>query len=67
METSKVVAVVDIENPSAAFRDDGDSDSLQIVFLSKNSGCPSRVSPGGEVIFLYKTDDDLQTKLIRRN
>ena len=53
METSKVVAVVDIEDPSAAFRDDGDSDSLQIVFLSKNSGCPSRVSPDGEIIFLY--------------
>ena len=64
METTKVVAVMDIGGPSTDFKDDGDPDSLQIVFLSKKSDGPSRISPDGEVIFLYKADDDLQSKLI---
>ena len=64
MEVTKVVAVMGIEGPSTDFKDDGDPDTLQIVFLSKKSDGPSRVSPDGEVIFLYKASNELQSQLI---
>lgn len=64
METTKIVAVMGINGSSTDFKDDGDPDTLQIVFLSKKSDGPSRVSPDGEVIFLYKASDELQSKLI---
>jgi hypothetical protein len=64
MEITKVVAVMGIEGPSADFKDDGDPGTLQIVFLSKESDGPSRVSADGEVIFLYKASDKLQSDLI---
>ena len=64
MEETKLVAVMDIEGPSNSFKDDGDPNSLEVVFLSKRSDGPSRVSPDGEVVFLYKASDDLQSELI---
>jgi hypothetical protein len=64
METTKVIAVMDIEGPSTSFKDDGDPHTLEIVFLSKKSDGPSRVSPDGEVVFLYKASDKLQSELI---
>lgn len=64
MEMTRIVAVMGIEGPSADFKDDADPDTLQIVFLSKKSDGPSRVSPDGEVVFLYKASDKLQSKLI---
>lgn len=66
METTKVVAVTGVEGSSATFKDDGDPDTLQIVFLSKKSDGPSRVSADGEVIFLYDASDELQSRLISR-
>jgi len=62
METTKVVAVMGIDGPSTEFKDDGDPDTLQIVFLDKKSDGPSRVSPDGEVIFLYEASDKVQSK-----
>ena len=64
METTKVIAVMGLDGPSTDFKDDGDPDTLQIVFLDKKSDGPSRVSPDGEVIFLYKASDKVQSKLI---
>jgi len=64
METTKVIAVMGIDGSSTDFKDDGDPDTLQIVFLSKKSDGPSRVSPNGEVIFLYKASDTQQSELI---
>jgi hypothetical protein len=64
MEVTKIVAVMGINGPAKDFKDDGDPDTLQIVFLDKKSDGPSRVSPDGEVIFLYKASDKEQQKLI---
>jgi len=64
MEETKVVAVMGIEGPSSSFRGDNDPETLQVVFLSKRLDGPSRVSPDGEVIFLYKASDELQAELI---
>ena len=64
METTKLIAVMDIEGPSADFKGDGDPNTLEVVFLSKKSDGPSRVSPDGEVVFLYKASDKLQSELI---
>ena len=64
MEETKLIAIMDIEGPSASFKDDGDPNTLEVVFLSKRSDGPSRVSPDGEVVFLYKASDKLQSDLI---
>lgn len=64
MEKTKLIAVMDIEGPSSEFKNDGDPNTLEVVFLSKKSDGPSRVSPDGEVVFLYKASDELQSKLI---
>jgi hypothetical protein len=64
MEETKLVAVMGIERPSTSFKDDGDPNTLEVVFLSKRSDGPSRVSPDGEVIFLYEPTEDLQSELI---
>ncbi|HVK50869.1 MAG TPA: hypothetical protein VM469_03915 [Pseudoxanthomonas sp.] len=64
MEETKLIAQMGIEGPSADFKDDGDPKTLQVVFLDKRSDGPSRVSPDGEVVFLYKASDELQSELI---
>jgi len=66
METTEVVAVMGLDGTSTDFKDDGDPDTLQIVFLDKKSDGPSRVSSDGEVIFLYKASDKVQSKLIEQ-
>jgi hypothetical protein len=66
MEETKLIAVMDVEGPSTNFKDDGDPNSLEVVFLSKRSDGPSRVSPDGEVVFLYKASDKLQSELISK-
>lgn len=64
MEETKLIAQMGIEGSSADFKDDGDPKTLQVVFLDKRSDGPSRVSPDGEVVFLYKASDELQSELI---
>jgi hypothetical protein len=64
MEETKVVAVMDLDGPSTSFKDDGDPKTLEVVFLSKRSDGPSRVSPDGEVIFLYNASEEQQSELI---
>jgi hypothetical protein len=64
MEETKVVAVMDIDGPSTSFKNDGDPATLEVVFLSKRSDGPSRVSQDGQVVFLYKASDELQSELI---
>ncbi|MDH5833507.1 hypothetical protein [Luteimonas kalidii] len=64
METTRVVALMGIEGSSVDFKDDGDPETLEIVFLDRRSDGPSRVSPDGEVIFLYKPSDKVQSALI---
>jgi hypothetical protein len=64
METTKVIGIMGVEGSSTDFRDDDDPDTLEIVLLSKKSNGPSRVSPDGEVVFLYEASDELQSELI---
>ena len=64
MENTKVIGVMDVEGPSTSYADDADPNTLEIVFLSKKSDGPSRVSPNGEVVFLYKASEDQQSELI---
>ena len=64
MEETEVIARMDIDVPSTEFKDDGNAKTLEIVFLSKRSDGPSRVSPDGEVIFLYKASEEEQSELI---
>lgn len=66
MEETKLIAVMDIEGPSSSFTSDGDPNTLEVVFLSKRSDGPSRVSPDGEVVFLYKASDKVQSDLISK-
>lgn len=64
MESTEVIGVMDIEGSSTDYKDDGDPNTLEIVFLSKRSDGPSRVSSNGEVVFLYKASEDQQSELI---
>src|SRR5579871_1357168 len=64
MEETKVVAVMSIDGPASGYKSDGDPNTLEIVFLTKKSDGPSRVSDDGEVIFLYKASDKEQSALI---
>jgi hypothetical protein len=63
-EQTKIVAVMGLPGPASDFKDDGDPETLQIVFLDKHSDGPSRVSDDGEVIFLYKASEKKQQELI---
>ena len=64
MEETKLIAVMGIEGSSADFKDDGDPNTLQVVFVDRRKDGPSRVSPDGEVVFLYKPSEELQSELI---
>jgi len=61
---TKLIAIMELAVPSSEFKGDGDPMTLEIVFLTKKSDGPSRVSDDGEVIFLYKASDKTQQKLI---
>jgi len=64
MQDTKVVAVMGISVPASEYKSDGDPNTLEIVFLTKRSDGPSRVSDDGEVIFLYHASDKEQSDLI---
>ncbi len=66
MEETKVVAVMGLSVPASEYKSDGDPNTLEIVFLSKKSDGPSRVSDDGEVIFLYNASDKEQSALIAK-
>jgi hypothetical protein len=63
---TKMNVVAELTAPASEFKDDGDPTTIEIVFLTKKSDGPSRVSDDGEVIFLYKASDKTQEKLITR-
>lgn len=63
---TKMNVVMDLAVPAAEFKGDGDPTTIEIVFLTKKSDGPSRVTDDGEVIFLYKASDKTQQKLITR-
>ncbi len=58
--------VTELSVPASEFKGDGDPTTIEIVFLTKKSDGPSRVSDDGEVIFLYKASDKTQQKLITK-
>jgi hypothetical protein len=62
----KVVVVTELPVPAAEYKGDGDPSTFEIVFLTKKSDGPSRVSDDGKVIFLYKASDKTQQQLIAR-
>jgi len=64
--TQTKVAVTELTVPAGEYKGDGDPTTLEIVFLTKKSDGPSRVSDDGEVIFLYKASDKVQQQLISR-
>ena len=63
-DETRIVAVMDLAVPASEYKDDGDPNTLEIVFLKKKADGPSRVSENGEIIFLYKASDKTQQKLI---
>jgi hypothetical protein len=62
--TQTKVVVTQLTMPAMEYKGDGDPNTLEIVFLTKKSDGPSRVSEDGEVIFLYKASDKTQQQLI---
>jgi hypothetical protein len=66
MVETKVIGVLSISVPASQYKSDGDPNTLEVVFLTKKSDGPSRVSDDGEVIFLYKASDAEQSALIAR-
>src|SRR5882757_6492888 len=60
------VVVTELSVPAREYKGDGNPNTLEIVFLTKKSDGPSRVSDNGEVIFLYKASDNIQQQLISR-
>ena len=65
-QQTKIAAVMSLSGPANGYKDDGDPNTLEIVFLEKKSDGPSRVSENGEVIFLYKASDKTQQKMIQK-
>ena len=66
LSETKMNVVTELTVPASEFKGDGDPTTIEIVFLTKKSDGPSRVSDDGEVIFLYKASDKTQEKLITR-
>jgi hypothetical protein len=64
MVETKLIAVAELDVPSHEYESDGDPDTLEIVFLTKKTDGPSRVTSDGEVIFLYEASDEEQEALI---
>jgi hypothetical protein len=61
---TRLIAHSDIDMPSTEFKDDGDPNTLEVVFLTRKSEGPSRVSADGEVVFLYRASAKVQEQLI---
>lgn len=53
-----------LDVPAAEYKSDGNPDTLELVMLKDKKDGPSRVSPDGEVIFLYKASGKKQQALI---
>jgi hypothetical protein len=66
LSQTKMNVVTELTVPASEFKGDGDPTTIEVVFLTKKSDGPSRVSEDGEVIFLYKASDRTQQKLITR-
>jgi hypothetical protein len=66
MRETKVIAVTSLSVPASEYKSDGDPNTLEIVFLTRKSDGPSRVSDDGEVIFLNHASDKQQSDLIAR-
>ncbi|MES1263174.1 MAG: hypothetical protein ABUL69_02380 [Peristeroidobacter soli] len=64
MQSTKMNMLMGLPVPAAEYKSDGDPDTLEVVMLEKKKDGPSRVSPDGEVIFLYKASDKKQQQLI---
>jgi hypothetical protein len=61
---TKMVAVMSIDVPASQYKPDVDSNTIEIVFLSKKKDGPSRVSDDGKVIFLNNASNEEQSALI---
>jgi hypothetical protein len=61
---TQVVAVQGVKVLIKDFKSDGDPKTLEIAFLAKKQPGMNSVSDDGEVIFLFKPSDDLQSELI---
>ena len=61
-----ILALMGLGVPASEFKDDGDPDTLQVVFLSKELDGPSRVSDDGEVIFFNNASDSEQADLFSK-
>lgn len=66
MVHTTIVAVTTLPVPPSEYKGDGDPNTLEIVFLENKKDGPSRVTDDGEVIFLYRSSDKEQQRLIDR-
>jgi hypothetical protein len=67
MMTTKTIAVPNLSVPADKYVPDGDPDTLEVVFLTKPEGGPSRVTDDGEVIFIqHGTSEQEQQDLINK-
>ena len=64
MQKTQVLAQMGISVPIKDFKSDGDTTTLQIVFLDKAEPGMNTVSEDGEVIFLFEASDATQSELI---
>jgi len=64
MQSTKVNMRDGLDVPAADYKSDGDPETLELVMLKDKKDGPSRVSPDGQVIFLYKASGKKQQALI---
>ena len=64
MQSTKVTMRDGLDVPAADYKSDGDPETLELVMLKDKKDGPSRVSPDGQVIFLYKASGKKQQALI---
>jgi hypothetical protein len=64
MQSTEVAMRDGLDVPSAEYKSDGNPNTLEVILLKNKKDGPSRVSPDGEVIFLYKASDKKQQDLI---
>jgi hypothetical protein len=64
MQSTKLNMRDGLDVPAADYKSDGDPETLELVMLKDKKDGPSRVSPDGQVIFLYKASGKKQQALI---
>jgi len=64
MQSTKLNMRDGLDVPAADYKSDGDPETLEVVMLKDKKDGPSRVSPDGQVIFLYKASGKKQQALI---